>query len=201
MRTNFFLAIAMALLAVAGGAGAHTISIGYEPAGPGSLRFWYGSYHTYDVSELTEGTFTLVGINGNSFPSATVAFSLSTATKPPGLADGVTNFYASGPAFGTGPLLPTNTTGLPVASWQGVTFSGLQAGDYRFTYTPRVSPPPSAHWDAWNAAVQTNTVSVTGTQLGSAPADIPTLSEWALILLSIAVALVGFGVSRRRRST
>lgn len=187
--------VGLVLFGAVGAARAHTISIGFEPAGPGSISFWYGSYHDYDgVTELTEGSLTLVGINGNPFPSTTVPFTLHTGTKPAGLDDGTTNFYATN----AGPLASTDVDNIgPVTSWQGVTFTGLQAGDYQFTYVPIASP--SAHWDPWNDGILSNTVTISGALLGEAT-SIPTLSPTALILLSIAVALVGIGLSRRRAS-
>ena len=183
--------LALALLAAFGTANAHTVSIGYANAGAGSVTFWYGSYHTYDVSELTEGTMTLVGINGNTFPSVTVPFALSSATKPTGLLDGTTNFYATN----AGPLASTDVDNLcGCFSWQGVTFSNLQVGQYRFTYNPIANP--SAHWDSWNVQVQTNTALVTQGLLGGS-VDIPTLDPAMLALMALVVA--GFGVVVLRR--
>ncbi|MGE3298190.1 MAG: IPTL-CTERM sorting domain-containing protein [Porticoccaceae bacterium] len=192
---KILVVVGLVLFGAVGVASAHTISIGFVPAGPGSISFWYGSYHGYDgVTELTEGSLTLVGINGNPFPSTTVPFALHTGTKPTGLDDGTTNFYATN----AGPLAATDVDGLgPVTSWQGVTFTGLQAGDYQFTYVPIASP--SAHWDPWNAGILSNTVTISGALLGGAT-SIPTLSPTALILLIIAVALIGIGLSRRRAS-
>lgn len=186
---------AVLLLAAASAVNAHTISIGFSPAGPGSVSFWYGSYHVWDSTELTEGSLTLVGINGNTFPSTTVPFSLDSATTPAGLVDGTTNFYATN----AGPLASTDVDGLgPVLSWQGVTFTGLQAGDYQFTYVPIVNP--SAHWAPWNDGILSNTLTITGAQLGAAT-TIPTLSPAALIILSIMVGLIGFRLSSRRMSS
>jgi hypothetical protein len=182
---------ALAFLAAFGTANAHTITIGYANAGPGSVTFWYGSYHNYGAPELTEGTMTLVGISGNPFPSTTVPFTLSSATKPVGLIDGTTNFYATN----AGPLAPTDVDGLgPVLSWQGVTFTGLQVGQYQFTYNPIAIP--SAHWAPWNLQVQTNTATVTQGLLG-ASAVIPTLDPAMLALMALVVA--GFGAVVLRR--
>ena len=92
MRT-FLSVIAAAILLASGGASAHTKAIGYHNAGPGSVTFWFQSWHSY-VAPFFEGSFNLVGINGNPFPSTTVPFSLTTGTKPPLLVDGVNNFFA-----------------------------------------------------------------------------------------------------------
>ena len=193
-----FLALAMALVAVAGGANAHTKAIGYHNSGPGSVTFWFQSWHGF-TAPFFEGSFNLVGINGNPYPSTTVPFSLSVGVKPPLLIDGTNNFFACN-RLPNG-LCPTDEDASGGSKWQGVQFTGLQAGDYRFTYIPIVNP--SADWAPATQGVQTNTLSLSGAVVGRGgpAADIPTLSEWALILLSIAVALVGFGVSRRRRST
>ena len=196
---------ALALLSAVGPANAHTVSIGYANAGVGSLTFWYGSYHAYDVTELTEGSFNLVGIGGNPFPSTTVAFSLSAASKPAGLIDGTTNFYASG-SSGSGvqsPLTPTCTIGISVCpgtvttpgSWQGVTFTNLQAGQYQFTYIPIAAP--SAHWDSWNDTVRTSTVSISQGVLNGGAVGIPALDPAMLALLALAVAGVAYW--RRKR--
>jgi fibronectin-binding autotransporter adhesin len=182
---------ALAFLAAFGTANAHTVSIGYANAGPGSVTFWYGSYHNYGAPELTEGTMTLVGINGNTFPSVTVPFSLSSASKPVGLIDGTTNFYATN----AGPLASTDVDSLcGCFSWQGVTFNNLQVGKYQFTYNPIANP--SAHWAPWNAQVQTNTALVTQGLLGGSVV-IPTLDPAMLALMALVVA--GFGVVVLRR--
>ena len=190
---------ALALLAAVGVANAHTVSIGFANAGPGSVSFWYGSYHSYDLANLTEGSFNLVGINGNTFPSTTVVFSLNAGTKPAGLVDGTTNFYADN-ANGLTPTCTLGagncpTTGTPGSdSWQGVTFSGLQVGQYRFTYIPIASP--SAHWNPWNTAVQSSTVTITQGVLGVAMV-IPTLDPAILALMALVVAGLGVLVLRR----
>ncbi len=189
---------ALALLAAVGVANAHTVSIGFANAGPGSVSFWYGSYHSYDLNLLTEGSFNLVGINGNTFPSTTVVFSLNAGFKPAGLVDGTTNFYADN-ANG---LTPTCTIGVNACpgtvqtpgSWQGVTFNGLQVGQYQFTYIPIANP--SAHWAPWNTAVQSSTVTITQGVLGVA-AVIPTLDPAMLALMALVVAGLGVLVLRR----
>jgi len=89
----FLSVIGLAIFLASGVANAHTKAIGYHNSGPGSVTFWFQSWHSY-VTPFFEGSFNLVGINGNPFPSTTVAFSLTSATKPPLLIDGVNNFYA-----------------------------------------------------------------------------------------------------------
>jgi len=75
--------------------------------------------------------------------------------QPAGLIDGVTNFYPSTALGVPGPLTgnPAIWEGFcpacgPVNHWQGVNFSGLSAGIYKFTYVPILNP--TAEWDPWN---------------------------------------------------
>jgi len=190
---------AVMLAVLPGQAFAHTITFGYENAGPGSVTFWYGSYHSHgfgDGPDL-EGSLQLVGILGTSYGPTTVPFSLdrgrnNPATcngapagnctgQPAGLIDGVTNF--ADPTYGP-------TAFADVNSWQGVTFSGLAAGDYQFTYIPIASP--SAHWAPWSEAVRTGTVHLTGAIVGG------TIPEPATMLLTGTG--LGLAALRRRRN-
>lgn len=75
--------------------------------------------------------------------------------KPARLIDGTTNYYVSGPVGGSGPLVGSEADFHaecpacgPVNHWEGVTFSGLLAGDYKFTYMPIGAP--SQEWEPWN---------------------------------------------------
>lgn len=144
-------ALLTTLLAViwAGPALAHTISIGHTPgANAGEVTFWIGNYDHGNYVPL-EGSLSLQGINGTNFPEVVLPFDTPTQTKPAGLIDGDNNFYVSGGSGQTGnPLVATNTTGLPVVAWQGVTVSGLAPGDYRFEYVPIANP--TANWAPWN---------------------------------------------------
>jgi len=83
--------------------------------------------------------------------------------------------------------------------WQGVQFNNLIAGDYRFTYIEIANP--SADWDSATPGVGTNTLTLTGVVVGGGPvtpSDIPTLSEWSLLLLTLLLGTVTVYVLRRR---
>jgi hypothetical protein len=145
----------VAALAAPQTAFAHAVSIGYENAGVGSVEIWLGTYN-HGPGTL-EGSLNLVGVLGNPFPSTTLAFTDLTpngvANKPAGLIDGVTNFYSdwTGSVPNSLPLVGSETPfnlGCPacgpVQHWEGVTFTGLTAGSYQFTYVPLAIP--SEEW-------------------------------------------------------
>ena len=185
------------VFAAVGAAQAHVISIGFENAGAGSVTFWTGSYH----GSSNEGSLNLVGNNGNSFPSTTQAFNLLTASKPAGLVDGTTNFFASGDMGGAGPLTNSNTLGSwpgAATAWQGVTFNGLTPGDYLFQYIPIAQP--SLNWEPWNPQIggSQQPLTLSGTVVtGTA---VPEPSSIALFGIGM-VGLVGYGWRRRRKDT
>lgn len=172
--------IAMFASASAGSVFAHTVSLGYENTAPNALTFWFGSYHT--GTTFNEGSFNLVGINGNPFPSTTVPFSLIANTKPVGLIDGTTNSYA--PGYGNS----------SVTVWQGAPFTNLVAGDYQFTYIPLGNP--TANWAPIGPSILSGTVTVTQAAL-SGPTPVPEPSSLAMC----AVAACVIGAARRRRGT
>ena len=131
---------------------AHTISLGWEPAGPGSTTVWYGTYHSNTA--FTEGSLTIAGTTGS--PS-TVPFTLLVNTKPSGLVDGTNNFYSNGTALvGTGGTSQT---------WQGATFTGLTPDSYTFTYVP-IQNPTSAWAPTDNVILSSPPVVLTSTDLG-----------------------------------
>lgn len=140
-------------------AAAHATSIGYENAGsPGAVIVWLGTYN--HGGHHLEGSMNLVGVNGNPFASTTNPFTLGAGVgpapfnntpKPAGLIDGTTHFYGCNP---TGPLtsscVGSNASFGQPNHWQGALFTGLGAGDYQFTWVPRVSPPPTQEWSISN---------------------------------------------------
>jgi len=192
----FLSVIGLAIFLASGVANAHTKAIGYHNSGPGSVTFWFQSWHSY-VTPFFEGSFNLVGINGNPYPSTTVAFSLTSGTKPPLLIDGVNNFFACNRLPNS--FCPTDEDMSGGTKWQGVQFNNLIAGDYRFTYIEIANP--SADWDSATPGVGTNTLTLTGVVVGGGPvtpSDIPTLSEWSLLLLTLLLGTVTVYVLRRR---
>ena len=174
-------------------ANAHMISIGFENSGPGSVSFWGGNYsHGSPGNVPTEGSMTLEGINGTVFAPTTLAFMLNSLLKPGGLVDGTTNFYVTGGVSQAGnPLSSSDANFLtqcgacgPVTAWQGVTFSGLAAGDYRFTYVPIANP--TADWTPWNDSLS-NTLTLGGAVVN--PVTVP--EPFSLALFGLGLGLLG----------
>ncbi|MEH6627630.1 MAG: PEP-CTERM sorting domain-containing protein [Motiliproteus sp.] len=170
----------VALLAVSSIASAHTIAVGTFNAGvPGSVTVWLGSYHT---SAAFEGSMTLLG--------DTQAFNTFSVTQPVGLTLGTNLFYAIGTsgAGATGQFdQPTDTVaGLPIISWQGVTFAGITAGDHAYSITGM----NSANWSDWNSSTPnwTGTLNIPTSSVGD-----PTVPEpGTLALLALGLAGIGF---------
>ncbi|HEU5047511.1 MAG TPA: autotransporter outer membrane beta-barrel domain-containing protein [Rickettsiales bacterium] len=162
---------------------AHTVSVGYESAGAGTVDFWYGTYHSPAQATYTEGSMSLVGI-GNSF-SSTTPFTLLTSTKPGGLVDGTTNFFTDGTS-----LVAVNTNGT-VQTWQGVQITGLTPGTYRFTYIPIASP--TSVWAPWDSVILSSIVTLSASITGSSfsPNASPSSNEAAAMLDSITSTATG----------
>ena len=144
MRKSLACIIAAIMLAIATiNANAHTTAIGYVNSGPGSVTFWFKSWHSY-TPPLFEGSFNIVGVNGNPYPDTTVAFDQTFDgtgdVRPPGLVDGVNLFYGCD----SNGLCDTDEDNEGGDKWQGVTFTGLQAGDYQYSYIPAANP--TADW-------------------------------------------------------
>ena len=132
---------------------AHTNSIGYVGDGSGGVTFWYGSWHA--GTNFTEGSMTLQGVNGTTFVPTTVNWTLLSNTEPTGLIPGTNYFQSDGTnlvPYGD----PSALYGIPSYTWQGVTFTGLAAGDYQFTYNPIAQP--TMDWDPSSQVIRTGTV-------------------------------------------
>jgi len=153
------LAVASALLMGAPTAVlAHTNSIGYVGGGGGSVTFWYGNWHP--GTTFNEGNLTLQGINGTNFSATTVNWTLLSTTRPDGLIDGVNYFTSNGTQ-----LVPYGDPngGGDSYTWQGVTFTGLSAGDYQFTYNAAGSP--TVNWMPMDSIILSSTVNLSAAAL------------------------------------
>jgi len=149
-------AASVLLLGVPTAALSHTNSIGYVGGGNGSVTFWYGNWHP--GTTFNEGTLTLQGINGTSFSPSTVNWSLLSGTMPDGLIPGTNYFTSNGTA-----LVPYDPNIQTSYTWQGVTFTGLSAGDYKFTYNAAGSP--TVNWMPMDSVILSSTVSLSAAAL------------------------------------
>lgn len=135
---------------------AHTNSIGYVGGGNGSVTFWYGNWHP--GTTFNEGTLTLQGINGTSFSPTTVNWSQLSGTMPNGLIPGTNYFTSNGSQ-----LVPYDPSIQTSYTWQGVTFTGLSAGDYQFTYN--AAGAPTVNWMPMDSIILSSTVSLSASAL------------------------------------
>ena len=155
--TQKALAAASALLlGVPTAALSHTNSIGYVGGGNGSVTFWYGNWHP--GTTFNEGTLTLQGINGTSFSPTTVNWSLLSGTMPDGLIPGTNYFTSNGTT-----LVPYDPSIQTSYTWQGVSFTGLSAGDYQFTYN--AAGAPTVNWMPMDSVILSSTVSLSAAAL------------------------------------
>ncbi len=185
------------MLSASGNASAHAFSIGYANAGANAATVWLGTYNHSGVM-TNEGSLNLVGVNGNSFASTTVAYNLLVSSKPVGLVDGTTNFFVSTGLGVNGPLVGSDATWLstlcsacgPANHWQGATFAGLSAGDYQFTYVPRANP--TQEWTPYNDSLN-GVFTISGSVLNAVPEP----ETYALMLAGLG--LVGFLARRRKQ--
>jgi hypothetical protein len=134
----------------------HTNSIGYVGGGNGAVTFWYGNWHP--GTTFNEGTLTLQGINGTNFSPSTVNWTLIQQTMPDGLIPGTNYFTSNGTA-----LVPYDPNVQTSYSWQGVTFTGLSAGDYQFTYN--AAGAPTVNWMPMDSVILSSTVSLSAAAL------------------------------------
>ena len=172
--TQKALAAASALLlGVPTAALSHTNSIGYVGDGSGGVTFWYGSWHS--GTTFNEGELKLQGANGTTFGPTITQFTLIESSTPAGLVPG-TNYFQSTDGV---TLIPYGTSNTTSYTWQGVTFTGLAAGDYTFTYIPLGDPESyctscysTADWMPANQAIRSSTVTISAAALsGDADGD------------------------------
>lgn len=167
---------------------AHTISFGFENAGPGTITVWGGSYHSFPTSPATQGQLLLTPTGGGA--PISVPFTLSVGVMPGGLIDGVTNFYAGGatlvnsdPGIGGG-----------VQSWQGATVSGLSAGNFTIQYDPAFSIP-SAGWEPWDASIRGGSaVFISAAVIGSASSITPPVLTLLVVDVGAVHSLLASGL-------
>jgi hypothetical protein len=193
-RLSVLLGI-VGLLAWIGVANAHTTSIGYVPGGtPGSVTFWTGSY-SHGGTPVNEGTATLTGVS--VVYNQVVSFDIPpVGTKPVGLVDGTNNFYWCNDATFSFPCSTDGGIGGGVVWWQGVTFTGLTPGTYTFSCGGTCGV--TAQWDTLPGASGSVTVNLTGVVIGGGPTEIPTVSEWGLILTALLLLAAGIFALRLR---
>jgi len=156
---------------------AHTNSIGYVGNGGGSITFWYGTYHN---TNFNEAELKLEGANGTSYTTQIVQFNQLTTTTPTGLDPTVNYFTTDGTQLI--PYSDATAAGGQSNTWQGVTFTGLAAGDYTFTYIPlgdaesyNPSGSPTMDWAPWDQVIRSSTVTISAAVLaGSSPTVVST---------------------------
>ena len=188
---------AMVGASIAASASAHTTSLGYVPgANPGEVTFWTGSYE-HGGTPVNEGIFTLTGVTNPGFVQVINANLAGpqvispTNVLPSGLVDGVNNFHwdTSG-SFDVGNygLSANNNSLYAPVWWQGITFTGLAAGDYIFTCGQTCGA--TVQWETWGQEGNIP-ITLTGRDVGG---SVPEPSTWAMLLLGF----LGIGLTLRR---
>ncbi|WJZ47857.1 autotransporter outer membrane beta-barrel domain-containing protein [Synechococcus phage DSL-LC03] len=175
----------------------HTNSIGYVGDGSGGVTFWYGSWH-YGTT-FNEGELKLEGANGNTFAPTITQFTLVEGSTPAGLIPGTNYFTSDGTQ-----LVPYDTNVQTSYTWQGVTFTGLTAGDYTFTYIPLGDPESycttcysTADWMPMDSNILSYTISLSSAILsGDANQNgIPDVQEFGTVVTPPTPTLVNTSLS------
>ena len=141
---------------------AHTNSIGYVSDASGNVTFYYGTYH---YTSFNEAELKLEGANGTTYTTTITQFNELSSTTPNGLFPGVNYFTTNGSNLVA--YSDSNSAGGASNTWQGLTFSGLAAGDYTFTYIPlgdtesyQPNGTPTMDWAPWDEVIRTYTVTL-----------------------------------------
>jgi hypothetical protein len=141
---------------------AHTNSIGYVSDASGNVTFYYGTYH---YTSFNEAELKLEGANGTSYTTTITQFNELSSTTPNGLFPGVNYFTTDGTSLIA--YSDSVAAGGQSNTWQGLTFSGLAAGDYTFTYIPlgntesyQPNGTPTMDWAPWDEVIRTYTVTL-----------------------------------------
>lgn len=189
MSTNKALAAASAIaLGLAPATAlAHTNSIGYVGDGNGGITFWYGSWH--GGTNFNEAEIKLEGANGTTFGPTITQFTLLESSTPAGLIPGTNYFTSDGTQLI--PYDPNDINGGGESyTWQGVTFTGLAAGDYTFTYIPlgdaesyQPNGTPTMDWVPMDQVIRSATVTLSSSILsGDANGNgIPDVQEFGTV--------------------
>jgi len=202
MRRLLKLLGLIGLCAGIGTAAAHTTSLGFEPGTTaGSVTFWAGSYG-HGGTPVNEGVVTLTGVTVTYNQSQ--PFNIGPVNvKPAGLIDGTNNFFWGPLSGGTYPF-PVNVDPVlfgGVVWWQGVTFTGLVPGQYTFSCGNNCGT--TQQWQSINSGVGEEVLLVLAAGViggGRGPAaDIPTVTEWGLILSALLLLAMGLYTLRFRR--
>lgn len=177
------------LLVFAGTVAAHTTSIGYVPgSSAGSITLWTGSYD-HGGTPVNEGMGTLTGITDTSYTASLPFNILPVHSKPTGLVDGTNNFYWA--YDGSFPVSADPGISGGVVWWQGVTFTGLTAGDYSFTCGNTCGV--TQQWETYGSGAII--LSLTTGDIGTGTVPEPGV----LSLFGLGLALIGFTGWRRRK--
>lgn len=140
------------------------------------------------VSNGAVGSFNFTGTNG--FAAQTIVTTAS-GTGVSGLTQALT---AAG-------VVTTLTEGIPPAGFTlaSITCSGLGAGGTATANLPLRTVTLDAAATAAGSAISCTFTNNFAAVVGGPALPIPTLSEWAMILLALLLAITGFAAFRRRR--